>query len=375
MEVTKANKLKKLYQFGQSPWYDNIDRRLIQNGELSSLFNSGIVGVTSNPTIFEKAIQSSDVYDEKIKKLKGSGLGLEAIYDEVTADDVRDVADMLSSVYQQTKGVDGYVSIEVLPAYAHDALKTIEYARHIFKKIGRPNVMVKVPGTAESAEAVRILIREGINVNVTLLFSVRRYEQVAHAYLEGLREGMALGLDIHSVASVASVFISRIDTKVDHLLDVFAHRTDIFDKKQELAALKGKTAIANARLIYKRFREIFNERSFSEYKIKGGRFQRPLWASTSTKNPLYSDVVYVESLIGPYTVNTMPPATVSAFIDHGHIGLTIEKDVDQAMEHLNAVGAEGVDLDKFCEEAQQEGLAAFQFSFDSMMNALKAKIG
>jgi len=375
MDATKVNKLKKLYQFGQSPWYDNIDRRLIQNGELSSLFNSGIVGVTSNPTIFEKAIQSSDVYDEKIKKLKNNGLSLEAIYDEVTADDVRDVADMLAPVYQQTKGVDGYVSIEVLPTYAHDASRTIEYARHIFKKIGRPNVMVKVPGTAASVEAVRTLIREGINVNVTLLFSVHHYEQVAYAYLEGLREGMAIGSDIHSVASVASVFISRIDTKVDHLLDVFASRTDIFDEKQKIASLKGKTAIANARLIYKRFREIFSERSFAEYKVKGGRFQRPLWASTSTKNPLYSDVIYVENLIGPYTVNTMPPSTVSAFVDHGRVGLTIEKDVAQAIEDLKAVEAVGISLDTFCEEAQQEGLRAFQLSFESMMNALKAKIG
>jgi transaldolase len=375
METAAVNKLKKLYQFGQSPWYDNIDRRLIQNGELSSLFSSGIMGVTSNPTIFEKAIQSSAVYDEKIKKLKDSGLSLEVIYDEVTADDVRDVADMLALVYQRTKGVDGYVSIEVLPTYAHDALRTIEYARHIFKKIGRPNVMVKVPGTAASVEAVRTLIREGINVNVTLLFSVGHYERVACAYLEGLKERMTIGSDIHSVASVASVFISRIDTKVDHLLDVFANRTDIFDEKQKMAALKGKAAIANARLIYKRFREIFSERNFSEYKVKGGHFQRPLWASTSTKNPVYSDVVYVENLIGPYTVNTMPPSTVSAFIDHGHVALSIEKDIAQAVEDLKAVEVVGINLDTFCEEAQREGLAAFQLSFESMMNALKEKVG
>jgi transaldolase len=373
MPEAGINRLKKLYQLGQSPWYDNIDRRLIENGELKSLFDSGIVGVTSNPTIFEKAVNSSAVYDEKIKRLKKEGRTLEQIYDELTADDVRDAADMLKKVFEETRGGDGYVSIEVLPEYAFDTAKTIEYARHIFKKVGRPNIMVKVPGTKESPEAIRTLIREGINVNVTLLFSGPQYELVAGAYLDGLRDRLKDGLDVRSVASVASVFISRIDTKVDNLLEVFASRTHDIDVKARINFLKGKIAIANVKSIYQKFKEVFGERNFWGLKAKGAVLQRPLWASTSTKNPAYSDLIYVDNLIGPMTVNTMPHQTVLAFQDHGRIALTLESDLPGACAYLTQVEDIGISVEMICQEAQVEGVRAFQQSFDTLMSAIKKK--
>ncbi len=374
MTDAAVNKLKKLCQLGQSPWYDNIDRRLIENGELKKLFEAGIVGVTSNPTIFEKAINGSSVYDQKIVALKKTGATIDLIYDELTADDVRDACDMLSGVYEQTKGLDGYVSIEVLPAYAHDALKTVEYARYIHKKVGRKNVMIKVPGTREAPSAVRVLTAEGINVNVTLLFSVAQYERVAEAFIDGLRSRLGEGKDIVGINSVASVFISRIDTKIDSLIDVFANRTNNFDEKQGINLLKGKIAIANAKNIYQRFKELFNERNFGDLKARGARVQRPLWASTSTKNPLYSDCIYVDNLIGPMTVNTMPHQTVEAFLDHGKIILSLEADLQGAAIYLSQIQDLGINLDTVCEDAQNEGIVAFERSFDTLMSAIKSKI-
>lgn len=374
MADPNINRLRKLYQLGQSPWYDNIDRRLIDNGELKSLFDQGIVGVTSNPTIFEKAVNSSDVYDAKIQRLRKEGRSLEETCDELTCDDVRDAADMLKSVYERTKGVDGYVSIEVLPSYAHDPLKTIEVARHIFKKVGRKNIMIKVPGTKESPEAIRTLIAEGINVNVTLLFSVPQYEPIAYAYIDGLRDRAGAGLGIADVASVASVFVSRIDTKVDQLLDAFAGREHDLETKGRMNSLKGKTAVANVKFIYQKFREVFNDRHFGDLKAKGGRVMRPLWASTSTKNPAYSDVLYVDTLIGPLTVNTMPHATVLAFLDHGRLTLSLEGDLEGSRSHLTQVEDIGINVQRICEDAQTEGVFAFQNSFEALMNSLKAKI-
>jgi transaldolase len=368
------SRLKKLYQLGQSPWYDNIDRRLIESGELKSLVDLGIVGVTSNPTIFEKAVNGSIVYDEKIKRLKVEGKNLQEIYDELTADDVRDAADMLKGVYVETKGIDGYVSIEVLPAYAHDVEKTVAYARHIFSKVARPNIMIKVPGTKESPAAIRALVGEGININVTLLFSVSQYEHIAAAYIEGLTDRSRQGLDLSCVASVASVFISRIDTKVDNILNVFIDRAHDLETKQRIGSLKGKVAVANTKFIYQRFKELFADRNFGDLKARGARVQRPLWASTSTKNQAYSDCIYVDNLIGPQTVNTMPHATVDAFVDHGHLALTLESDMDGARANILQLQDLGLKLETICEEAQNEGLIAFERSFEAMMNSLKAKI-
>lgn len=373
--MNDPSRLKKLYQLGQSPWYDNIDRRSINDGGLKALFDMGIMGVTSNPSIFEKSINSSSVYDEKIFKLKREGASLEAIYDELTADDVRDAADMLKGVYERTRGVDGYVSIEVLPAYAHDVEKTIAYGRHIFKKVGRPNIMVKVPGTKESPQAIRALLCSGININATLLFSVSQYERIVSAYMDGLRDRSRLGLELTSVASVASVFISRIDTKIDSILDIFADRQQDMGIKQGISSLKGKAAIANTKFVYRRFKELFSDRMFGDLSMQGARVQRPLWASTSTKNPAYSDCLYVDNLIGPLTVNTLPHATVDSFVDHGRLALTLESDMDDAGAHLSRLQELGLDLEIICEEAQNDGLLAFQNSFDKLMDSLKAKVG
>ncbi|OIO35046.1 MAG: transaldolase [Candidatus Omnitrophica bacterium CG1_02_44_16] len=375
MSDTPVNKLNKLRQLGQSPWYDNIDRRLIDSGELKSFFDMGIVGVTSNPTIFEKAINGSVVYDEKIKRLKKEGKSLEAIYDDLTADDVRDAADMLSGVYDRTEGLDGYVSIEVLPTYAHDPEKTLEYARYIHKKVGRKNIMIKVPGTPQASSAIRALIAEGISVNVTLLFSVEQYEPAALAYMDGLRDRLRLGLDLKSVSSVASVFISRIDTKVDNILDVLINREAGVGAGDKVASLRGKIAIANAKFIYRRFKELFDDRIFGELKAWGGRAQRPLWASTSSKNPAYSACIYVDNLIGPLTVNTMPHQTVSAFAGHGRVALTLESDLGRAEAYALQLSELGVNLATICDEAQKEGILVFGRSFDTLMASLKAKVG
>ncbi len=367
------SRLKELYRLGQSPWYDNIDRRLLADGGLKAFFDRGIVGVTSNPSIFEKAVLGSDVYDEKIKRLKADGAGLEEICDTLTADDVRDAADLLKGVYEETKGTDGWVSIEVLPAYAHDPEKTLTCARRIFKKVGRPNIMIKVPGTPESPGAVAALIAEGICVNVTLLFSKEHYLRAARAYWEGLEERRRTGKDLGAVASVASVFVSRIDTKVDHLLESFSIRQPVVEKRKALDALKGRIAVANVKMIYQAFKDMFSMTKFGALEMHGARPQRPLWASTSTKNPAYSDCLYVDNLIGPMTVNTMPHATVLAFEDHGRAALTLEANPDDAQHLLASLPDLEIELDKICEDAQKEGVLAFARSYDNLMKAIASK--
>ncbi len=367
------SRLKELYRLGQSPWYDNIDRRLIASGALKTFFDRGIVGVTSNPTIFEKAILGSDVYDEKIKSLKADGADLEEICDTLTADDVRDAADLLKGVYEETRGIDGWVSIEVLPAYAHDPGKTAAHARQIFKRVGRPNIMIKVPGTPESPQAVAALIAEGISVNVTLLFSKEHYLRAARAYWQGLEERWRMGMDLSAVASVASIFVSRIDTKVDHLLESFSVRQTVVEKRAVIDALKGRIAVASVKMIYRAFKDMFGEAKFGALEMHGARPQRPLWASTSTKNPAYSDCLYVDNLIGPMSVNTMPHATVLAFEDHGQAALTLEADLGSAQQCLAALPELTIELDKICEDAQKEGVQAFARSYDSLMKAIEAK--
>ncbi|MGE5280289.1 MAG: transaldolase [Deltaproteobacteria bacterium] len=367
--------LKQLYQFGQSPWYDNIDRRLIASGELKSFFERGIVGVTSNPTIFEKAVKGSDVYDGKIKRLKAQGADTAEICEVLTTDDVRDAADLLREVYERTQGVDGWVSIEVSPAYAHDAQKTIAHGQRLINRVDRPNIMIKVPGTVEGGEAVAALIAQGISVNVTLLFSRQHYLRAAQAYWQGLEELSRTGARLDSVASVASVFVSRIDTKVDGLLDVFSSRQEVLEKRTALEALRGRAAIANTRMIYQDFKSFFTENKFGPLKMLGARPQRPLWASTSTKNPAYGDCLYVDSLIGPMTVNTMPHATVLAFEDHGKPALTLEQGLGEDRDLLKALAGLGIEIDKICEETQVEGIRAFETSFDALLKAIEEKAG
>ena len=365
METKEAvkNNLVKLASAGQSPWYDNIDRRLIKDGSLKSLFDSGFLGVTSNPTIFEKAVSSSGEYDPWIKKLAEEGKNALQIYNELTMKDIREAADLLRKTYEQSSHVDGYVSIEVLPEFAHDAVRTVESARQIFKLIDRPNIMIKVPGTKEGPDAVRELIKKGINVNVTLLFSVGHYEACARAYIAGLKEALKTGKNIKNIFSVASVFVSRIDSTIDKLFE-----------GTENGHLKGKIAVANSKMIYQKFKELFCGKDFSELKKSDANLQRVLWASTSTKNPNYNDVKYVEELIGPDTINTMPPATVDAFLDHGKVEQRLEKGLAEEKSYLEAFKNAGMNIDRVCQEIQDKGVLAFQESFDKLILSIKNKM-
>jgi transaldolase len=358
------SKLKTLMAVGQSPWYDNIDRRLIQNGRLENLFRLGITGVTSNPSIFEKAVNSSSVYDFSIQQQANAGKTPNEICDFITKKDIRSAADLLYDTYKATKGRDGYVSLEVDPDYAYDPGKTIDCARRIHKDVARPNLMIKIPGTNEGCEAISILTREGININATLLFSLRHYEGSAIAYIDGIKKRLGDGNSVDRICSVASVFVSRVDTKVDKILD------DI-----NIGHLKGKIAVANAKIIYQRFKELFCNGSFSDVAANGARVQRVLWGSTSTKNPAYSDVKYVDELIGEDTINTLPHNTLEAFLDHGTPRLTIEEDLDKAKEYLYLLQQQRIDLDKICNEIQTEGVDAFRTSFKKLINAVADKVG
>ena len=359
----KINSLIELAMAGQSPWYDNIERKLINSGELKKIFENGILGVTSNPTIFEKAVSSSNEYDAEIKSLSEKGKSVLEIYDALTIKDISMTADLLKDTYEKSNHLDGYVSIEVLPEFAHDAEKTIDSAREIFKKIGKPNIMLKVPGTKEGAQAVRELTKDGINVNATLLFSIGHYEACAEAYVNGLKDRLKLGMDIRNIFSVASVFISRVDTAIDGILD---------EKKEDI--LKGKSAVANAKMIYQSFNSIFKNDDFKSLKKNDSNVQRVLWASTGTKNPSYSDLKYVEELIGQETVNTMPPGTIDAFLDHGKVALVLENDLVRTKSDLEKLKAAGVDINKVCQEIQDAGVVSFQKSFDKLIQSIKDKM-
>jgi transaldolase len=357
-----TNSLVALAALGQSPWYDNMDRRLIQNGQLQKLIALGVTGVTSNPSIFEKAINGSGVYDDTIQALARAGKSPKQIYDVITVQDVQAVADLLSEIYMKSGGRDGYVSLEVLPEYAYDPVKTIDHARQIYREVARPNLMIKVPGTREGQEAIRVLSREGINVNVTLLFSLAQYEASAMAYLDGLRQRLEEGHSSRDVFSVASVFVSRIDTKVDERLEEL--RED---------RLKGKIAVANAKMIYQRFKTLFFGQTFRKLASQGAHIQRVLWGSTSTKNPDYRDTKYVDELVGRDTVNTLPHHTLEAFLDHGTPKLSIEKDLPKAKEHLEQLKDLGIDLNESCDAIQKQGVDAFSESFNQLISAIRRK--
>jgi transaldolase len=362
--MANDNNLKALLAVGQSPWYDNIDRRLINNGKLEKLFGLGITGVTSNPSIFEKAVNGSSVYDSSIRELADAEKSPEEMCDIITTQDIQSAADLLYDTYEATRGLDGYVSLEVDPDYAYDEEKTLEDARRIHKNVARPNLMIKVPGTKEGCKAIKILTREGININVTLLFSLKHYEYGAMAYIDGIRERIRDGNSVESVCSVASVFVSRVDTKVDKILE-----------NLEIDSIKGKIAVANAKMIYQRFKELFYNGALGDLASSGARIQRVLWGSTSAKNPAYSDVKYVDELIGKDTVNTLPDSTLEAFLDHGKPRLTIEEDLDKARQYLDLLQQQKVDLTKICDDIQQEGVDAFRASFKKLVDAFAYKAG
>ena len=358
--------LQRLYtDHGQSPWLDFIDRSFMDDGELEKLIRGGIRGLTSNPTIFAKAVAEGGEYDELIGRGIDAGSTNEAIFEEIAVWDVGDAADMLRPIYDEAGGHDGLASIEVEPALALDTDATLSRARHLWARLARPNVMIKIPATEAGLPAIARAVEEGINVNITLLFSVEMYRRVARAYIDGLRRRLDRGDDVSRVASVASFFVSRVDTKVDKLLDGLHH--------PGAPELRGRAAIANAKLAYEAFTEIFRGEDFAELRAAGARVQRPLWASTSTKNPNYRDVIYVEELIGPDTVNTMPTQTIADFIDHGRVERTIDRDLDRAHAILRQIEAQGIDMSTVTDELLDEGIASFAKSFDELLASIDSK--
>ena len=355
-------KLHELAELGQAIWLDYISRSLIASGELQKLVGQGLRGITSNPSIFEKAIAGSADYDEDLNRLVSDGRSVPEIYEDLAMADIRSAADVLRPVYEKSGGADGYVSLEVNPALAHDTEATIAEARRLFASLERPNVMIKVPATPAGILAVETLIGDGVNVNVTLMFSLDQYEAVTAAYIAGLEKLASSGGDVGRVASVASFFISRVDSAVAAALE----STDNVD-------LQGKIAIDNAKNVYVRFREIFRGERWQKLAAQSARVQRPLWASTSTKNPAYPDTLYVDNLIGSDTVNTLPPATLEAFLDHGHVAPTVETDLDGIRTRLSKLAELGIDLDAITKKVLDEGVAAFAKSFEGLMAGIAEK--
>ena len=357
-----VNSIKEVQSFGQSIWYDNIRRAMLVSGELQHLVESGIMGVTSNPTIFEKAITGSQDYDEALLGLLKRELSPEEIFEILAIDDIRTTADILRSVYQETSGKDGYVSLEVSPSLAYEIASTVNEARRLFTALDRPNVMIKVPATDEGIQAFETLTAQGVNVNVTLIFSISQYRAVAKAYISGLEKRLAAGQPIDTIASVASFFISRIDSAVDAKLETAGNQD-----------LLGKIAIASAKVAYKHFGEIFSGGRWEQLLSDGGQVQRPLWASTSTKNPAYPDTLYVDTLIGPDTVNTVPPATLKAFEDHGQVERTLETNLEDAKAHLEQLNSLGIDLTAVTQKLLDDGVASFAKSYDDLIMSIQEK--
>jgi len=355
----------------QSPWLDNLRRDYLRNGHLADLVDQGIRGLTSNPTIFAKAIANSSDYDEQFASLLATH-SVEEAYWELVFADIRDALAVLRPVYDSSGGNDGFVSIEVTPALAHDTDRTAHEARRFNELIDEPNLFVKIPGTVEGLPAVKTMIAEGRSINITLLFSVERYDAVVDAYLGGLEERAAAGADLSAVRSVASFFVSRVDTEVDRRLEQLAAEAD-GARAEELLAMRGTAAVAQARQAYGLFRSRFTGARWEALAAQGAAVQRPLWASTSTKNPAYPDLSYVDALIGPDTVNTMPDETVAAFADHGTVARTVDADLEGAARTLERLGELGVDMADVAATLEAEGVASFSKSFDELIQALSDK--
>jgi len=367
------SRLHTLHAAGQSVWLDYIDRTILANGALTQqIADDALTGMTSNPTIFEKALATGTAYDAQLAAAPES-LTPWQLFELIESDDVRTACDQFRTVYEQSGGTDGYVSIEVSPNVANDADATVEEAHRLWKLVNRPNVMIKVPGTEEGSKALRRLIADGLNVNVTLLFAVEAYARVIEAYLAGLEDRMKAGGDLHRIGSVASFFVSRVDTEVDGRLDAMIADADDASRSR-IGARKGKAAIANAKQAYALFQRHFSGERWEKLRANGARVQRLLWASTGVKNPAYRDVMYVEQLIGPDTVNTMPPATIAAFQDHGEAARTIDRGVDEARDQLQALASEGISMASVTDKLLIEGLASFQKSFDTLLVGLETKL-
>lgn len=353
--------------FQQSPWLDNLKRSYITSGDLAALVQRGVRGLTSNPTIFQKAIQGSPDYDEQFSELAtGAEHPIIDDYWKLVLQDINSALDILDGVYESTDGLDGYVSLEVDPGLAHDTLGTEAAARELHRQINRRNLLVKIPATEEGIPAIQQMIAEGRSINVTLIFSLDRYAKVMEAYIAGLEQyAETAGADLAKVASVASFFISRVDTEIDNRLEAL--------ETPEALALRGKAAIAQGKLAYGMFTNVFSGPRWEALASRGARVQRPLWASTSTKNPAYPDTMYVDELIGPHTVDTLPEATLEAFADHGTLARRVDADLDDAANTWQQLTAVGIDLDDVAETLEREGVSSFQKSFDELLVALETK--
>ena len=355
------NSIQKLTSLGQSIWLDNIQRKQLENGELKAMIERGdIRGMTSNPSIFNNAIAKSKDYDAALTSLAWAGWDAEKIFWQLAIEDIRAACDLFSPLYEETNGGDGYVSIEVSPDIAHDTEATIAQVEQLWARVRRPNLMVKIPATKAGIPAIRKAISVGINVNITLIFSLKRYAEVMEAYLSGLEDHLAAGHSIHHIASVASFFVSRVDSKID-------------PKLPDGSPLKGKAAIANAKLAYDEYEKTFASRRWENLKIKGARVQRPLWASTSTKNPAYPDTIYIDNLIGPDTVNTVPPATLEAFRDHGVAEVTITRDLEQAQDAIKQLEVAGISMDVVTQELEEEGVKSFADAFAQLLKTIDGR--
>lgn len=366
-----ATQMQQLTAFGQSIWLDNIRRSMFASGELARLIDQGLRGMTSNPTIFEKAIGYGNDYDAQLKSLVGKVSDATDLFEALAIADIRSACDAFAALHESSHGLDGYVSLEVSPTLARETQATIDAAARLWKAVDRPNVMIKIPGTPECVPAIRASIAAGININVTLLFSVDAYEAAAQAYIDGINDRIKAGGPVDKIASVASVFVSRIDTAVDKLIAAKVQQGD-----SALAGLAGKAAIANSKIIYGRFHALFDGPAFEQARAKGAHVQRPLWASTGTKNPAFSDLMYVEGLVAKDTVNTVPPQTLDALLDHGKVQAdTILSDLDGARATLAALAKSGVSLADVTNGLVVEGVKSFADSFAQMLDAIAKKQG
>jgi transaldolase len=362
------SRIEQLSALGQSIWLDFIERRMVQSGELAGLVAQGVRGVTSNPTIFQQAIAKSDAYNDELTQLAGGKADAKSVFETLAVADIQAAADVLRPVYEAAGGHDGFVSLEVAPTLAHDTEGTIAEARRLHAAVNRPNLMIKVPATRAGLPAIRQLIADGICVNVTLIFSLDRYAAVKEAYMQGIDERVALGKPVDKIASVASFFVSRVDVAVDALLDKLAQQKP--EQAAQLHSLQGKAAVANSKLAYRQFEAAFGTPRWQNLAAAGAHVQRPLWASTSTKNPHYPDLIYVDTLIGPHTVNTMPPQTLQAFADHGTPARTVDQGLDEAHADLAAIAAAGISLDAVTEELEADGVKKFADSFEQLLQTI-----
>ena len=366
------NPLESLHDHGQAVWLDFLARRFITEGGLKKLVEGdGLTGVTSNPTIFNKAIAGSADYDSSLKT--AGDFDIMTLYERLAIEDIQHAADVLRPAYEATKRADGYVSLEVSPYLAMSTEATVAEARRLSNAVSRDNVMIKVPATKPGLPAIRQLIGEGINVNITLLFSQQVYEEVVEAYLAGVEHLVAQGGDPSKIASVASFFVSRIDQSVDKLIDEGLRQTNDADKRADLTGLRGKIAIANAKLAYQRYKRLFAGARWEKLRAEGARVQRLLWASTGTKNPAYSDVLYIEGLVAPETISTMPPATMDAFRDHGRVQPTLEENIEQARQVMATLEKSGISIDSVTAKLVEEGVQIFADAFDKLLDAVARK--